>query len=224
MKEQFMMEINQPPYRLSGTVYGVLMNDPASLAALGEQVNQPPYKAAPRAPVLYVKPRNTLATSGAQVAAPDGQPALVLGATLGLVLARAASRVPREAAWSYLAGVVLAADVYVPHDSFYRPSVRFKALDHSCLLGSQVLPLRSDAELAALGLSVQVQGGAVQTVGMQGWARSAAQLLSEVSDFMTLARGDVLLMGLRHAAPQVARGQRFSVSAPGLSVLEGGVA
>lgn len=219
-----MLEINQPPYRLSGTVYGVLMNDPASLAALGEQVSQPPYKAAPRAPVLYVKPHNTLAASGAQVRAPAGQSGLVLGATLGLVLARAASHVSPENAWAHVAGVVLVADVYAPHDSFYRPSVRFKALDHSCLLGTQVLPVRREDALAELTLEVRVQDATVQRVGMQGWVRSAAELLSEVSNFMTLERGDVLLMGLRHDAPQVAVGQRFSVSAPGLGVLEGDVA
>ena len=55
-----------PPYRLSGTVYGVLLNHAPALAALGAQVNEPPYKAPPKAPVLYVKPRNTLAGAGAR--------------------------------------------------------------------------------------------------------------------------------------------------------------
>jgi len=36
------------PYRLSGTVYGVLLNHRAALLALGEVVDKPPYKAAPK--------------------------------------------------------------------------------------------------------------------------------------------------------------------------------
>ena len=35
------------PYRLSGRVYGALLNHRAALAALGDSVNQPPYKAPP---------------------------------------------------------------------------------------------------------------------------------------------------------------------------------
>ena len=53
-----------PPFRLSGTVYGALLNHRTALEALGSAVNEPPYKEAPRAPVLYIKPRNTLAADG----------------------------------------------------------------------------------------------------------------------------------------------------------------
>ena len=49
------------PYRLSGNVYGALLNHRSALTELGPKVAEPPYNAAPRAPVLYVKPRNTLA-------------------------------------------------------------------------------------------------------------------------------------------------------------------
>lgn len=219
-----MIEINTPPYRLSGTVYGVLMNDPASLAALGDSVNQPPYKAAPRAPVLYIKPRNTLSGTGGVVRAPAGQGALELGATLGLVIGRATCRVRPQNALEHVAGVMLVADVSVPHESFYRPSVRFKALDGSCLLGSQLMPVPDFSALDAVSIDVRVEGATVQTVGMTGWVRSAADLLAEVSDFMTLGLGDVLLMGLRQGAPRVAVGQRFSVSAADMGLIAGGVA
>ena len=64
------LDLDFAPWRLSGVVYGTLLNDPAALAALGEAVNAPPYKAPPRAPVLYLKPRNTLAADGAAVAVP----------------------------------------------------------------------------------------------------------------------------------------------------------
>ena len=53
------LSFDVPPYRLSGVVYGALLNHAPQLAALGDAMTQPPYKAAPRAPVLAVKPRNT---------------------------------------------------------------------------------------------------------------------------------------------------------------------
>ena len=45
-----------PPFRLSGTVYGALLNHRTALEALGSAVNEPPYKEAPRAPVLRSAP------------------------------------------------------------------------------------------------------------------------------------------------------------------------
>ena len=72
MKASTHSGLNFAPWRLSGTVYGTLLNDPAALAAIGEAANHAPYKAAPRSPVLYLKPRNTLAGHGSHIAVPTG--------------------------------------------------------------------------------------------------------------------------------------------------------
>ena len=56
--------LDVPPFRLSGVVYGTLLNHEPALAALGPATHQAPYKAPPKAPVLYLKPRNTLAACG----------------------------------------------------------------------------------------------------------------------------------------------------------------
>src|SRR6185312_7900572 len=104
---------DEPPYRFSGVVYGVLHNDRAALAALGDAVDAAPYKGAPRAPVLYVKPRNTLAGPGAAVVVPVEAEALEIGAGVGLVIGRTACRVREDAALDHIAGCVIVADVSV---------------------------------------------------------------------------------------------------------------
>ena len=106
-----------PPYRLSGTVYGTLLNHRCALAALGDAVNQPPYNGAPQAPVLYVKPRNTLRSSGAAVTVPADAPELEIGACLGLVIGRAACRLSERAALDSVAGFLIVNDISVPHAS-----------------------------------------------------------------------------------------------------------
>ena len=92
------------PYRLSGVVYGTLMNHAPALAALGAAASEAPYKAPPQAPVLYIKPRNTLAVEGAAVEVPVGVPELEVGAALGLVIGQTACRLTRENALAHLAG------------------------------------------------------------------------------------------------------------------------
>lgn len=207
------------PWRLSGQVFGVLLNHRPALAALGDAVHAAPYKAPPKAPVLYLKPRNTQVGSGAQVAVPDAVPALEVGAALGLVIGRTASRVSVEDALSHVAGLVIVADLSVPHDSFYRPSVRLKARDGFCPIGPQVLPMSAVADVDRLAVTVLVDGQAVQRTTTGERVRSAAVLLRDVTEFMTLSPGDVLLLGVSAGAPCVAAGHEVAVEVEGLGRL-----
>jgi len=204
------------PYRLSGTVYGCLMNHRPALAALGESANAAPYKAAPKAPVLYVKPRNTLAGDGAKVVVPADADELELGAAVGMVIGRTACRVREADALSYLAGCTLVADISVPHDSFYRPSVRMKARDGFCPIGPCVAAV---PDPDALTLRVFVDGALVHETTTGDRFRGAAKLLADVTDFMTLQPGDVLMLGVSHGAPRVRAGQRAVIEVEGLGCL-----
>src|ERR1700758_3062779 len=127
---------------VTGAVYGTLLNDRAALAALGEAVHAAPYKAPPKAPILYLKPRNTLAGHRARVAVPDDALGVEVGASLGIVIGRTATRVSAEQAFDYIAGYTLVADLSVPHASVYRPSVRFRARDGFCVIGPAVVAAR----------------------------------------------------------------------------------
>ncbi len=214
------MQFDFAPWRLSGTVLGPLLNDPAALAALGDAVHQAPYKSPPKAPVLYVKPRNTLAASGALVERGEWE----LGAALALVIGRPACRVSESQALSHVAGHTLVADLSVPHTSYYRPSVRFKARDGSCLVGPQVVPASALPDPAGVILKVSIDGQVVHESRCGVMQRGAARLLQDVSEFMTLQPGDLLLLGVAHGAPHVQPGQRFAVEHATLGRLEGRVA
>ncbi|SEB20605.1 fumarylacetoacetate hydrolase family protein [Variovorax sp. YR216] len=214
------LRFDVPPYRLSGTVYGTLLNSAASVASLGDAVNAPPYKAAPKAPVLYVKPRNTLAADGDRIAVPQSACELQVGATLGLVIGRTACRVSEADALSYLAGYTAVIDFSVPHDSFYRPSVRFKALDGSCVIGSSVVPAARIADPDHLPIRVYVDGTLAQSGSTAGMVRNAARLLADVTEFMTLAPGDILLLGVPAGAPHAKAGQSVVVEIEGVGRLE----
>jgi 5-oxopent-3-ene-1,2,5-tricarboxylate decarboxylase/2-hydroxyhepta-2,4-diene-1,7-dioate isomerase len=206
------MDFPFAPFRLSGAVYGCLMNHRPALAALGDAANAAPYKTAPQAPVLYVKPRNTVVGDGASVVVPADVAELELGAALGLVIGRTACRVRAADAFSHFAGLTLVADISVPHESFYRPSVRFKARDGFCPIGPRVVPLIGAlSNPDALSLRVFVDGVCVQTTTTGDRFRGAAQLLADVSEFMTLSPGDVLMLGVSHGAPRVRTRQEAAV-------------
>ena len=208
------------PYRFSGTVYGVAMNHLATLDALGSAVNEAPYKAAPKAVVLYVKPRNTFIASGGAAIVDSGAPLLEAGAALGIVIGRTASAVSERDAAEVIAGYVIAADFSVPHTSYFRPSIRFKARDASFALGSEIVSRADVADAAALGVRVYVDGRLAHETSTGQTLRGVARLVAEVSDFITLMPGDVLLAGVAPGAPQVAAGQRVGIEIDGLGRLD----
>lgn len=208
-----------PPYRLSGAVYGTLLNQREALAALGDAVNQPPYKAPPRAPVLYIKPRNTLAGHGDAVEVPADAPELEVGATLGIVIGCVATRLEAAQSMECVAGYTIVNDVIVPHDGYYRPSIRFRARDGFCPIGPRVVARDAVADPDNLEIRVQVDGRLVQRASTASMIRPVARLIADVTEFMTLMPGDVLLLGTTLGAPRVRAGQRVEIEIDTLGCL-----
>ena len=202
-----------------GTVYGTLLNHRDALAALGEQVHAAPYKAPPKAPVLYIKPRNTWAEPGAAVEVPTDAPELEMGATLGLVIGRTACRVSETDALSFVAGYVVMNDISVPHTAVYRPSMRFKCRDGFCPIGP-VVPASASIDPDALVITVVIDGKVVQRSSTAGLIRPVAQLLADVTEFMTLHPGDVLAVGVAAGSPRARAGQRVRITIEGVGELE----
>ncbi|HKU00055.1 MAG TPA: fumarylacetoacetate hydrolase family protein [Paraburkholderia sp.] len=196
---------------VSGAVYGTLLNDRAALDALGAAVNAPPYKAPPRAPILYLKPRNTLAGHGARVSVPGAQ-GVQVGASLGIVIGRTATCVKTHEAFDYIAGYTLVADLCVPHESVYRPSVHFRARDGFCVIGPTVQARRHVADADRLAIRIDIEGEPSFTANTSTCVRGVAQLLAEVTDFMALSPGDVLTLGVPHGAPVAHVDARTTIS------------
>jgi 5-oxopent-3-ene-1,2,5-tricarboxylate decarboxylase / 2-hydroxyhepta-2,4-diene-1,7-dioate isomerase len=164
----------------TGTVYGTLLNFKTELAAMQPQMNQPPYKAPPQAPVLYIKPANTWSVNGASIAVPARVPAVEIGATVAMIMSHQQIR------------YVLMNDLSIPHHSFFRPPVKFKCLDGFLGMGSQTVETDQPQDFK---LEVSVNGEVVQKLDFSQLVRPAGQLLADVSEFMTLHDGDILMLG-----------------------------
>jgi 5-oxopent-3-ene-1,2,5-tricarboxylate decarboxylase / 2-hydroxyhepta-2,4-diene-1,7-dioate isomerase len=215
----FSVPFEVAPYRLSGAVYGALLNQRSALAALGDAAKQPPYNAPPVAPVLYIKPRNTLAASGDVVRIPVGVPELEVGACLGVVIGRTACRLAESKALDYVAGYLIVADVSVPHANYHRPSIRYKARDGFCPLGPAVTARAAVADPDALIIRTYVDEVLVQAASTADFIRTTARMLADVTEFMTLGPGDVLALGAAAPAPRVRSGQTVTIAIDGFGRL-----
>jgi 5-oxopent-3-ene-1,2,5-tricarboxylate decarboxylase/2-hydroxyhepta-2,4-diene-1,7-dioate isomerase len=171
----------------TGTVYGTLLNFKAELAALQPQMNQPPYKVPPQAPVLYIKPANTWSADSANIAVPARVPEVEIGATIGMVVSGDTSGEHKKQI-----RYVLLNDLSIPHSSFFRPPVKFKCLDGFLGIGSHTLETDKPQDFK---LEVRVNDALAQSLDFSQLVRPAAQLFADVSGFMTLHEGDVLMLG-----------------------------
>lgn len=205
--------------KIRGTVYGVVLNDRASLQKIGS-LEEAPYKGAPKTPALYIKPANTRAECGAVVRLPDLEKSVEVAATVGLVMGRAAGRLGPDDALDAVGGLVLAADLSLPHASYYRPAIREKCFDGSLPLGT-VQPL---VPLHKVVLTTVIDGELVEERSLTDLVREPARLLADVTEFMTLAAGDVLLVGVTYQAPRARPGSRVTISATGLGSLDFSIA
>ena len=196
----------------SGTVYGTLLNFQAELAAMQPQMHQLPYKAPPQAPVIYIKPTNTWSAHGTSIAVPARVAEVEIGATVAMVI--------RSSGSNQQIHYVLMNDFSIPHDSFFRPPVKFKCLDGFLGVGSHAIVIDKPQDIK---LEVRVNGELVQSLDFSHLVRPAAQLLADVSEFMTLRAGDVLMLGCdcqpNGKRPLAKAGDVIAITSPSHSAL-----
>jgi 5-oxopent-3-ene-1,2,5-tricarboxylate decarboxylase/2-hydroxyhepta-2,4-diene-1,7-dioate isomerase len=193
----------------TGTVYGTLLNFRGEWEAWAAQMSEPPYKEPPKAPVLYIKPANTWSVDGADIPMPARVPVVEVGATIAMVM-----KAPGE-----VFGYVLMNDLSIPHASLFRPPVKFKCLDGFLGVGKTLLPAGAGVDPSQFKLEVRVNGELKQRMDFADLVRPAAQLLSDVGEFMTLGAGDVLMLGCDAGRPLANPGDTIEISASGLGSL-----
>ncbi|WP_375089403.1 fumarylacetoacetate hydrolase family protein [Peribacillus sp. RS7] len=205
---------------ISGTVYGTLLNYKGSLDAFKEKFHQAPYNEPPKGPILYIKPRNTLSSFSNPVPLPNGIPALEIGAALGIVINKTATRVKKEHALDFIEGFTIANDISIPHESVYRPAIRYKARDGFCPIGPWIVFKESISNPDSLGIRVYINGVLRQENSTSNLIRSISHLIEDVTDFMTLNPGDVLLVGVPENAPLAKANDHIRIEIDEIGYLE----
>ncbi|WP_433748483.1 fumarylacetoacetate hydrolase family protein [Falsibacillus pallidus] len=202
-----------------GTIYGTLLNYKGALKGLGDQVNHPPYKEAPKAPILYIKPYNTISSHKRPIFLPEGIEELEMGAALGIVFGKEAVNVSEAYALEYVEGYTVVNDVSIPHESVYRPPVKYKCRDGYCPTGPWVVD-REGINPDSLSIQVYINGKLVQENHTSNLIRSIPRLIADVTKFMTLYPGDMLLAGIPEGAPKAKNGDSVRINIESIGSLE----
>ena len=205
--------MNPNAYLPGGTVYGTLLNFRREHALWAPRMHEAPYKAPPAAPVLYIKTANTFTPSGRAITLPNGVSEVEIAASLGLVAGESGR----------VAGAVLFNDVAIPHQSYYRPPVKYRCVDGFLGVGEVLRPVASLNELSSLVLELRVDGVMRQRTALADLVRDAATLWADVNAFQSLRPGDVLMVGSDclddGSRPHVKAGDAVEITATGFAPL-----
>jgi 5-oxopent-3-ene-1,2,5-tricarboxylate decarboxylase / 2-hydroxyhepta-2,4-diene-1,7-dioate isomerase len=194
------------------TVYGSLMHHGAELQALQDAAHLPPYNALPKAPVLYIKPSNTFSAFSEALYLPVTQAQIHARACVGIIYKPNRPLAVIEPARGAIKNIViedwqiaLLCDFSLPHASFYRPPLRFNALDGSLALPQTWLPWPQNS-LQNQQIETWVNGQCAHTYSTADWRVTAQAQLEAVSEFIAWEAGDVLMLGCPPDAPLVKAG------------------
>ncbi|NVZ54242.1 fumarylacetoacetate hydrolase family protein [Pseudomonas sp. B6002] len=202
----------------NGTLFGVALNYQGLLDQHLAAFQQAPYQKPPNKPVLFIKTPNTRNEHAGVVLHPQGE-RLQPGPALGVVIGERASRVSLENAMAHVAGYVVVNEFSLPEDSYYRPAVKAKCRDGFCVLGPQLVPRDQVANANQLSLKLWVNGELRQENSTANWVRDIPQLIAEISEFMTLHPGDVLITGTPEGRVDVLPGDKVEVEISGVGRL-----
>ncbi|WP_313512565.1 fumarylacetoacetate hydrolase family protein [Pseudomonas sp.] len=207
----------------AGTLFGIALNYQGLLQSRLDEFEKPPYQRPPIKPVLFIKTPNTRNAHNRPVIFPLGVERLQPGPALGVVIGKSASRVSREDAMAHVAGYVIVNEFSLPEDSYYRPAVKAKCRDGFCPIGPELVPAAQVGNPNHLTLKLFVNGEVRQENTTANWVRDIPQLIAELSEFMTLSEGDVLITGTPEGRVDVHPGDTVEVEITGLGRLRNSI-
>lgn len=186
-----MSELNKNS--MDGNIFGIALNYKCLYEKLQAQFNEKPYINEPKKPVLFIKTPNTRNQSGQHVVKQKND-ILQAGPTLGIVIGKSTSRVSENDALDHVAGFVTVNELSLPEDSYYRPAIKAKCQDGFCVLGTPVAK-EAVTDLNNLELRVYVNCELKQQGTTANWIRTPAQIIEQISEYMPLNEGDIILTG-----------------------------
>jgi 5-oxopent-3-ene-1,2,5-tricarboxylate decarboxylase/2-hydroxyhepta-2,4-diene-1,7-dioate isomerase len=173
----------------------------------------------PATPSYFLKPPSSLAGDGDPIARPLGTELLTFEGEIALVVGRAARGLTPEQGLDHIGWYAPANDIglYDMRWCDLGSNLRSKGQDGYTPVGPRVPA--ADVDPARLGLRVLVNDEVVQEDTSETLLFPFGLLVADLSRFMTLEPGDIILTGTPAGSRPVEPGDVVTVELPGLSTL-----
>jgi 2-keto-4-pentenoate hydratase/2-oxohepta-3-ene-1,7-dioic acid hydratase in catechol pathway len=184
--------------------------------ALGKKLGLAP----PAEPLYLMKPPNSFLAPGAAIRKPPCEGKVVFEGELAVVIGRRCSQVSAAEAPDYIFGYTCANDVTVAdiinRDPTFPQWVRAKGFDTFCPFGPVIA---TGLDPAMLVVRTILNGEVRQDYPVNDMVFPVAQLVSLISQDMTLEPGDILLCGTSVGVGSMRPGSSIEVEIDGIGKL-----
>ncbi|GMR11208.1 MAG: fumarylacetoacetate hydrolase family protein [Anaerolineae bacterium] len=171
----------------------------------------------PDAPILFLKPPSSVIGPGDAIVMPATSTEIMFEAELAVVMKIGGRHIPQSKVVSHVLGYTCANDVTANDLARVDPTVtRAKGFDTFCQLGPCIA-----TDLSAEHLTIRsfVNGRVRQDSSSRDMLVQVSQLVSYVSQVMTLEAGDVILTGTPAGADTIRPGDLIEVEIEGIGTL-----
>lgn len=174
-------------------------------------------------PFFFQKPTDAVVLSGGEVPYPQATQDFQFEVELAVVIGRAGSDIPAEAAFEHVFGYAVALDMtrrdlqYQARD-MARPWEMGKSFDHSAPIGT-IVPRRFAGDLTEGPIRIAVNGEVKQDSDISLMIWGVADTIAHLSRQYRLMPGDVILTGTPAGVGPVVPGDRLVATCAGLPEL-----
>ena len=175
----------------------------------------------PTEPLVFIKAPNTFIGHRQDSVRPDNVEYMHYEAELVVVIGKTARKVAEADAMEYVAGYTVCNDYAIRDylENYYRPNLRVKSRDTLTPIGPWIVSKEAIPDPHNLALCTWVNGELRQRNNTANLVRDIPRLIAEISEFMTLHAGDVLITGTPEGRVDVHPGDRVEVEIDGLGRL-----
>jgi 2-keto-4-pentenoate hydratase/2-oxohepta-3-ene-1,7-dioic acid hydratase in catechol pathway len=174
----------------------------------------------PEFPLYFLKPRTALVGHGDPIVYPRDSSNVHYEAELTVVIGRRGRRIPEAEALGYVLGYTCANDVSARDWQRKEMAEGFlmhgKGFDTFAPIGPVV---DTDVDASDLAIELRLNGEVKQKSRTSQLIFSVPRLIADLSQFMTLEPGDVILTGTTSGVGPVRPGDRVEVDIEGIGVL-----
>lgn len=178
----------------------------------------------PEFPLYFLKPRTTLVGHGESIVYPRGSSNVHYEAELTVVIGRQGRRIPEAQALDYVLGYTCANDVSARDWQRKEMAEGFlmhgKGFDTFAPIGPVV---DTDVDASNLAIELRLNGEVKQKSRTSQLIFSVPRLISDLSEFLTLEPGDVILTGTTSGVGPVRPGDTVEVDIEGIGILRNAV-
>jgi len=171
----------------------------------------------PDEPVIFLKPSTTVIGDEDSIVLPDQSDEVHYEAELAVVIGAVAKDVPVERAGEVIFGYTCANDVTARDlQAKDKQWTRAKSFDTFCPLGPWI---ETELDPATLAISCEVNDEVKQSSNTKEMIRGVHEMVSWISQIMTLIPGDVILTGTPAGVGPIVAGDSVSVTIQGIGTL-----